>query len=166
MFTNEIIKKALSLAGFSDVQSLTEIINAVPNPEIALAMMLGVYEKKTSYAHKYYKSTWYDYIYEIKDTNELLNTCLLEQHKPNVKEVWYLSKEDYALGNYVDSKPASSYTNKSVVAATGFKTELVTEKLEILNSSVKPISEAEFYSLLTSFSPSVDATSVDFAMAG
>ena len=170
MFTNEIIKKALSLAGFSDVQSLTEIINAVPSPEIALAMMLGVYEKQTSYAHKYYKSNYYSEIYELKDTNDLLQTCLLEQHKPNLKEVWYVSKEEYALGNYVESKPESSYTSKNIVDSTGYKTSLETVKLSYLKDSIKPISEADFYSLLTSFSPSVDSIienfNEEFAMAG
>ena len=165
MFTNEIIKKALSLAGFSDVQSLTEIINAVPNPQVALAMILGVYEKQTLLTNKYYQSSYYDEIYELKDTNDLLKTCLLEKHKPTVKDVWYLTREDVNSDCYLEIKPTDAYTSRQKVSGTGFKTSLETKELDCLEGSLKCISEEEYFKKLDSFTNML-VLDEEFAMAG
>jgi hypothetical protein len=119
MLSNKITLEALKLKGFQNPTAIAEILNYVPNPNVALEMLLGVHEPKVvEIETSYRKHRHRDSIYELTGYDELAGKVMYTEYKQKTKTVYYLTKEDYTNRIIGIVKPDSKdyYTTGSAPA--------------------------------------------------
>jgi hypothetical protein len=115
--TNKIIFEALKLAGFQNSTSIAEILNHVPNRNVALEMLLGVYEPIDLIEFGIFWKGKYsseNYLIKIESIDELSNKVHYSKFKYKTKTVYYLTEEDRKKDVYVTEKPEKYYTTGNV----------------------------------------------------
>lgn len=118
-----IIQKALELAGYKDADTLVKIISYVPNPQVAAAMLLGVHEPRTVNTETRYRKHKYKShkeILMITGYDELANTVQVTTFNRNTKQAWYITKEDKAHGEYTFVKPEGDYHDWDYIGVQGY----------------------------------------------
>lgn len=113
----KITLKALELAGFQNADKIAEIISYVPNPQVAVEMLLGIYTPKTvdiATSYRKHKYSSYEIMAEITGYDDLGNKVFYTQYEPLTKEVYYLTREDRDNKVYVEERPKDYYTSGSV----------------------------------------------------
>ena len=121
----KITLKALQLAGFQNADMISKIISYVPNPQVAVEMLLGVYtptviEAATRFRKHRYTSQ--EEIVEITDIDDLGSIIYYKVYVQKTKYVYYLTKEDRENNIYVTERPKDYYTSGSV-KTTGYTIE-------------------------------------------
>jgi hypothetical protein len=139
---NNLLTTILANAGYSNADTLAQIITAVPNPDVALEMLLNVYTPPR-------KGTYFkrndSLIAQVTHMDPLRDIVRFTEYEAKTKQVWYTTKEDKEIGIYQDSRPNGNYYDYSWVKTNG-----VTERLERSTSFKefedrwKEISEQEF----------------------
>lgn len=122
---DKLTLKAFELAGFTNPQTLLEIISSTPNPRVAAEMLLGIFEPVTPESLGVYcKSSWNsnESIYRINLIDELKDQVYLDKYSYNTVKVWYKSEEDYKNGVYEFDKPSNYYTTK-YIRTNGYSVE-------------------------------------------
>ena len=120
----KITLKALQLAGFQNAEMISRIISYVPNPTVAVEMLLGVYEpKELEQSNRFRKYKWdSDKVVEITGIDELGNVISYKEYKQKTQTVYYLTKEDQQNKVYQLERPSSDrdYYNNGSIPANGF----------------------------------------------
>lgn len=145
---NKLLTTVLANAGYSNPETLAQIINAVPNANVALEMLLGVHTPMTT-------ETYYRYgnnLHKVTSIDELRDVLRYTDYEQKSKQVWYITKGDREIGIYQDSKPKGDYHDYGWVKTAG-----VTQRDDRTNSVSdslnrwKKISEEEFYATLNNW---------------
>lgn len=144
MLTQNLIKETLKLAGFRNSDVLSEILNYVPNPTVALEMLLSVHtpklvDKETRFRKCRYVSKSDTEIVELLSYVELSNLVSYKKYIQNEKNVWYITQEDYKEGIFTDVKPEKSSYTSGRKPSSGYTTVVVSDTLEnfISNYSIE-----------------------------
>lgn len=153
MLTSKLVLEVLKSKNFPNPQAIEAILNYVPNPTVALEMLLGVYEPTVVESrHSWRKHKWSDSNQEIvliTSINDLGATLTYNVYIQNTKSVYYLTKEDYGKKeNYVTEAPKDYYT-RDKIKDTGYVIEERTCSIEDFNNNYsKKINETEAGSIL------------------
>ncbi len=148
MLSNKIILEALNLKGFQNPTAIAEILNYVPNPNVALEMLLGIHEPKvvnieTSF-RKYRHNR--DSIYEITGYDELGDNVIYAEYKQKTIPVYYLTKEDAQNKEvFVLERPKEYYTSGNIPTKGYVVTpnqSMKTSDFESAYGTILPLSEA------------------------
>lgn len=143
---NNLLNKVLSNAGYSNSETLALIINAVPNPTVALEMLLGVHTPISKGA--YYRKG--DTLMQIMYVDALRDMVSYTEYEPKTKQVWYKTKEDRNNGIYQDTRPSGEYFDYTWVKTNGV-TERKDKTMSIQdldNRYWKEYSEEEFFTTI------------------
>lgn len=118
----KITLKALQLAGFQNAEMISRIVNYVPNPQVAVEMLLGVYEpKELEYSNRFRKYKWdSDKVVEITGIDELGNVISYKEYRQKTQTVYYLTEEDQKNKVYQLERPSSDYYSNGSIPANGF----------------------------------------------
>lgn len=127
----KITLKALELAGFKNADSIAKIISYVPNPQVAVEMLLGVYTPSYVDVAKRFKLNRYrvNELAEIIDIDDLGDTLTYRVYTQKTKQVWYLTEEDKKNNIYIEDRP-SKYYDYSHMPTTGYTVIQETTKTE------------------------------------
>lgn len=144
--TNKIILESLKLKGFQNPTAIAEILNYVPNPIVALEMLLGVYEPTAM--GTYFKRS--NTLVQVIEHNELANKVIFKEYDQNTKRVWYLTAEDKKLGLFTDKEPSSrsDYHDYEYVKTTGYGERQREYSISEFNSYYKEIEKYTFFDTL------------------
>ena len=121
----KITLKALQLAGFQNADMISKIISYVPNPQVAVEMLLGVYEPtvvETATRFRKHRYNSQEEIVEITNIDDLGSIIYYNVYIQKTKHVYYLTKEDRENNVYVTERPKDYYTSGSV-KTTGYTVE-------------------------------------------
>lgn len=120
---NKIALEALKLAGFQNPTAIAEILNYVPNPDVALEMVLGIHEPKIiDEENKFRKYKYSEEKYaEITGYDELGNTVMYNVYTQNTVKGYAITEEDYKNNTLVFERPSKYYHTKDV-PTTGYTT--------------------------------------------
>lgn len=116
---NKLVTTILANAGYSNPEVLSQIINAVPNTNVALEMLLGVYVPIRTAT--YFKRG--ETLAKVSSVDALSDVVLFTEYEQKSKQVWYLTKEDRDLGIHYDERP-SNYYDYSWVKTSGVNERL------------------------------------------
>lgn len=118
MNNNKIALEALKLAGYKNPTAIAEIISYVPNPDVALEMLLGIYEPtQLDYANRFRRYKWDSKkIYEITAIDELGNRVTCKEYDQKTQTVYYLTREDRDNKVYQLKKPIDYYGTGEIPA--------------------------------------------------
>jgi len=144
MISNKIALEALKLAGFKNPTAIAEILNYVPNSNVALEMLLGIYEPKPlEYGRRFRKYKWDNQkLIEITAIDELANIVMYNEYKQKTKTVYYLSKEDRDNKVYLFDRPKDYYTTGEV-PANGYTQSKNSLSLSDFESNYSTVVETE-----------------------
>ena len=113
--TNKITLEALKLAGFKNPNAIAEILNYVPNPNVALEMLLEVYEPRVVDENRFFKYRHSDdVVYEITAYDELGNKVFYNEYRRKYQRVYYVTEEDRKNKVYVTEKPEKYYDSGNI----------------------------------------------------
>ena len=146
----KITLKALQLAGFQNADMISKIISYVPNPRVAVEMLLGVYEPMVIDPATRFRSYRYDRknFVEIISIDELGDTVTYKEYNQNTMMVWYVTKDDYENNVYVTERPKSHYDYRHI-PTNGVKVMTETTSLTSFNENWnKELPVAEAYNKL------------------
>lgn len=120
--TNKIILETLKLAGFQNPTAIAEILNYVPNSNVALEMLLGIHvpavlDDATKY-RKYRHDT--NAIVEITGIDQLANKISYNKYKQQTKNVYYMTREDRDRDIYQLERPKGDYYTSGSIPANGY----------------------------------------------
>jgi hypothetical protein len=137
---NSIVLKSLELAGFQNPTAITKIISYVPNPQVALEMLLGVHEPvqiEHSKRFKKYKYGNNEKFFEILEIDELGGTVLYNVFEQNTKTVFYVTEEDYnnKVNYHLEKQRDVRYYTTSSILTAGHTKRQSSMKLEEFESS-------------------------------
>lgn len=123
---NSIVLKSLELAGFQNPTAIAQILIYVPNPTVALEMLLGIHEPMVLDSSKIFrKNRWSeDKLFELLSIDELGDFVTYKEYRQNVQTVYYLTEEDYKKKIYQIERPEKFY-DSSTIPATGYKESAV-----------------------------------------
>jgi len=142
---NKLLTTVLSNAGYSNSETLAEIINAVPNPTVALEMLLGVYTPINKGVYYRTGSALKQIIY----VDALRDVVYYTEYEQKSKQVWYKTKQDRDNGIYQDTRPSGDYFDYSWVKTDGVNERKdMTMSLQDLDTRYKECSEEEFFATL------------------
>jgi len=123
MLTNKISLEALKLAGFKNPTAIAEIISYVPNPNVALEMLLGIHEPlSVDYANRFrsYRNSNYNDLVEIISYDELANKIMYKKYTQKTQQLWFVTAEDYKNQvNGLAVRPVTYHDYRNV-PTTGF----------------------------------------------
>jgi len=148
MLSNKIILETLNLKGFQNPTAIAEILNYVPNPNVALEMLLGIHEPKvvdieTSF-RKYRHNR--DSIYEITGYDELGDKVIYAEYRQKTMTVYYLTKEDAENKEVYKLERPKEYYNSGTIPIQGYvvnsNLSMNTADFESAYGTVVPLSEA------------------------
>lgn len=113
---NKIALEALKLAGFKNPTAIAEIISYVPNPNVALEMLLGIYEPKPlDYANRFRKYKWDSKkVYEITGVDELGNRVTYKEYEQKTQTVYYLTRDDRDNKVFQLERPKDYFTTGEI----------------------------------------------------
>lgn len=145
--TNKIILESLKLKGFQNPTAIAEILTYVPNPTVALEMLLGVYEPTTM--GTYFKRG--NAVVQVNVINELADKVTYTEYDQNTKRVWYLTAEDKKIGLFTEKEPSnrSEYYEYEYVKTTGYTTRQREYSVSQFNDYHQEIDEQTFFDTLT-----------------
>lgn len=149
MLSNKIILEALNLKGFQNPTAIAEILNYVPNPNVALEMLLGIHEPKVvniETSFRKYRHTR-DSIYEITGYDELGDKVIYAEYKQKTIPVYYLTREDAQNKEvYELERPKGDYYSSGTIPDSGYivtpNQSMNTADFESAYGTVVPLSEA------------------------
>ena len=119
--TNKIALEALKLAGFKNPTAIAEVLSYVPNPSIALEVIMGIHEPIVlDPSTRFYSNRYSDSLYEITRIDELGNKVYYKEYKQKTKSVYYLTKEDCQNKVYQLDRPKGDYYNNGSIPDTGY----------------------------------------------
>lgn len=151
----KITLKALQLAGFQNADMIAKIISYVPNPQVAVEMLLGVYTPSQIELATRFRKHKYDSHSELIEMTEIddLGDCVkFKVYSQKTQNVWWLTKEDKAANKYVTEKPKSrdDYYDWGYGPATGYvvKEQTILSIKEFNDSYTKIISVDDAYKLM------------------
>jgi hypothetical protein len=148
----KITLKALQLAGFQNAEMISRIISYVPNPQVAVEMLLGVYEpKELDHSNRFRKYKWdSDKIVEITGIDELGNIISFTEYKQKTQTVYYLTSDDQKNKIYQLERPKGDYYSNGSIPANGFTEHFNSKTISDFESeyTIKPTNE-EAFELLT-----------------
>lgn len=148
MLSNKIILETLNLKGFQKPTAIAKILNYVPNPNVALEMLLGIHKPKvvdieTSF-RKYRHNR--DSIYVITGYDELGDRVLYAEYKQKSIPVYYLTKEDAQNKEVYELERPKEYYSSNTIPSTGYtitpNQSMNTADFESAYGTVVPLSEA------------------------
>ena len=140
---NKLVTTILANAGYSNPEVLAQIINAVPNTNVALEMLLGVYVPIRTATYLKRGTV----LAKVSSVDALSDILTVTEYEQKSKQVWYLTKEDRDLGIHYDEKP-SNYYDYSWVKAPGVN-ERPNRTLNYSNlENWTELTDIEFHSLL------------------
>lgn len=151
---NSIVLKSLELAGFQNPTAIAKIISYVPNPQVALEMLLGVHEPvQLDYSKRFRKYKYgHEKFYEILNIDELGSVVHYAVYEQNCKYVYFVTEEDYNNKvNYHTEKQrgVTYYTGASIPTSGHSKTEKVMNFEEFDSSYNVELSEEDAIAKLT-----------------
>jgi hypothetical protein len=142
---NNLLTTILANAGYSNSDTLAQIINAVPNPNVALEMLLGVYvpARVGSYFRKG------DTLFQVTCRDALRDKICYTEYEQKTKQVFWKTKQDKELGIHQDTRPTGDYHDYGWIKVPGVteRTDRTTD-INDFETRWKEISEEEFYSTL------------------
>lgn len=115
---NKLLTKVLANSGYTNAEQIAEIINATPNPNVALEMLLGVYTPTKRPMHYKRGNTYY----VVESFNDLHNNVNYVEYTRKRKQVWAVTKEDWDNKVFVDERP-KAYHDYTYVDDSGYKTQ-------------------------------------------
>jgi hypothetical protein len=121
--TNKISLEALKLAGFKNPNAIATIISYVPNPTVALEILLDIHEPLVvDQSKKFAKYKWGESLYEITRIDELGNKVFYKQYTQKTQLVYYKTKEDQQNKIYQLERPSSDrdYYNTGHIPVNGY----------------------------------------------
>ena len=132
----KITLKALQLAGFQNADMISRIISYVPNPRVAVEMLLGVHEPILIDPAKRFRKYRYtrNNLAEILGVDELGDTITYKMYEQQTMQVWYLTAEDKKNKVYVTERP-KSYHDYEHIPANGIKETEHTTSLTSFNEN-------------------------------
>jgi hypothetical protein len=143
---NNLLNKVLNNAGYSNSETLALIINAVPNPTVALEMLLGVHTPISKGA--YYKRGD-SCLMQIMYVDALRDIVSYTEFEPKTKQVWYKTKQDRDNGVYTDTRPSGDYFDYSWVKTNGVNERKDrTMSIQDLDTRYKECCEEEFFTTI------------------
>lgn len=98
MLTNKISLEALKLAGFKNPTAIAQIISYVPNPNVALEMLLGIHEPiviDQLNRFKKHKNDSCSHLVEIITYDELADKVMYKKYTQKTQQIWFVTAEDY-----------------------------------------------------------------------
>jgi len=147
----KITLKALQLAGFQNADMISKIISYVPNPRVAVEMLLGIHEPMSLDPADRFRTYRYDRssIVEILSIDELGDSITFKEYEQKTMQVWYLTEEDWKNKKYVTERP-KSYHDYNNIPANGIKEMERTTSLTSFNENwSKHISTEDAFAKLT-----------------
>ena len=112
----KLLSKVLSNAGYTNPEQISQIVNATPNPTVALEMLLGIYQPID--IGLYYKRG--DSRYFVVQVNELHDQVHYKEYSRKTRQVWAMTKEDWDNKRFVTEKPKGNYHDYTWVPDTGY----------------------------------------------
>ena len=147
----KITLKALQLAGFQNADMISKIISYVPNPQVAVEMLLGLYEPTVIEAETRFRKHRYnsqEEIVEITNVDDLGSIVYYNVYVQKTKYVYYLTREDKENNVYVTERPKDYYTSGSV-KTTGYTVEERSKDIKnFYEDYTKTISVADTHTIL------------------
>jgi len=148
MLSNKITLEALKLKGFQNPTAIAEILNYVPNPTVALELLLGIHEPKVIDIETRFRKHRYnkDSMYEITGYDELGDKVFYAEYKQKTIPVYYLTKEDAQNKEVYELERPKEYYSTSPIPTSGYNItsnqSMSTADFESGFGTVLPLSEA------------------------
>lgn len=155
----KITKKALELAGFKNADQIALILSHVPNPQVGLEILLGIYEPIDVITHpmKFFKYRHADdFIYEIISIDELGDKVFVKRYKHKTKQIFFATEEDKKTNKFVEERPNPCYTSQTIYI-DGLIIEEDTKVLSSINDSNIRVTSEEFFNILRTWDPLKEA---------
>lgn len=142
---NKLLTTVLANAGHSNPETLAEIINAVPNPTVALEMLLGVYTPPC--IGSYFRRG--DSVYQVTHVDALRDKVYYTDYEQKTKQIYWITVEDKKNGIYQETRPTGDYHDYGWMKTPGVneRPDRITD-INDFQSRWKEISEEEFYATL------------------
>jgi hypothetical protein len=121
--TNKIALEALKLAGFKNPNAIAKILSYVPNPDVALEMVLDIHEPlSVDYANRFrsYRNSNYNDLVEIIGYDELANKIMYKKYTQKTQQLWYATEEEYRNQINGQAVRPNKYHDYRYVPTTGF----------------------------------------------
>jgi len=135
--TNKITLEALKLAGFKNPTAIAEILNYVPNPTVALEMLLEIHEPKVvdpdNIFRKHRYSSENKYV-EITGYDELANTVQYKVLRQKTVQGYAITEEDYKNNIFVFERPSKYYHSKEI-PTKGYTSKIESSRIEDFENS-------------------------------
>jgi hypothetical protein len=135
--TNKITLEALKLAGFKNPTAIAEILNYVPNPTVALEMLLEIHEPKVVNPDTVFRKCKYsseNKYAEIMGYNELANTVQYKVLRQKTVQGYAITEEDYKNNILVFERPSKCYYSKEI-PTKGYTSKIESSTIEDFENS-------------------------------
>ena len=143
----KIVKAALTGVNLNTAV-LAQIISYVPNPEVAVEMLLGVFEP-APLTDVFYRAKWNTTLRKVTSIDYLGNNVIYTSFTQKKVRAWYVNEGDQAKGIYVTDRP-SKYADYGDVTIQGWDyLEGRTETVDAFYKETSLISSTEFSNQLS-----------------
>jgi hypothetical protein len=149
-----VIMKALELAGFKNASDISNVISATPNPVVACEMILGIYKPvvlndENRYYFSKYRST--KTLYWLDSVDELNDQATLFTYEQDTETVYYPTKEDYHDKTNGTTTRPDEYYSTGLQDIPGIKKSSKQIKWSTINEDYKVVDPVEWHEAYDKF---------------
>lgn len=141
----KITLKALQLAGFQNAAEIAKIVSYVPNPQVAVEMLLGVHTPIDINPDQRFRVSEHSSctdIIELIDIDELADKVSYTRYEQKTKYVYYLTREDRDKNIYVSDRP-EKYYDSGRIPTTGYSETKKSTSIQDFNNSYRTVIPTE-----------------------
>lgn len=139
-----LIATVLSNAGYNRPDVLANILIALPKPDVAVSMLLGVHEP-LGHCQYYQKD---NVLCTVESIDEIKDIVKYSYYTAKTKYVYYLTREDRENGVYTEERPKGDYYTTGNIPIGGYSSSTSTDRVDDFFRRYTPITESEYFQTL------------------